>query len=203
MTRGNDEGKKIDEIKIEWDSKLVVRYHADRHDFTVEAGDWSERGPDLRILIERGTVHMKGWSDLKWEPVIRINTEVYTSLSFEYSRMFRAKHKGKDVFRCWKLGEVNEGEFGSRYRDEDENKTADRLDGGEPGRVMGSRGNGRILPYTHDLWTQLRKLSAMLSEAMDKANSKLTDMLNEKNLTPMLESVTGLQTLGISFKEKK
>jgi hypothetical protein len=205
MTRGHEQGKKIDEIQVlDWNSpKLVIRYHSSRFapEFTVEAGDRTFKGENLKSLIEQGTVHLKGWDSLKWEPAISINTEIYSELTFEYSRCFKSRHKGADVFRHWKVGDHNEGTFGSRYRDEDKKKTADRLDG-EPGEVMTSRGRGRILPYTGDLWAQLRKLSEMLKEASEKASEKLSEMLNKKELPAILEKVTGLQPLGLQFKEK-
>lgn len=203
MTVGSDKGKKIDEIDLDWPSKLIVRYHSNRYnpEFTVEAGDKSFHGHNLKLLIEQGSVHMKGWSDLKWEPVISVDTEIYSEICLQYSRMFRSKHKGQNVYRSWKVGDVNEGSFGSRYRDEKQT-TADRLDGGEPGDVMNCRERGRILPYTHDRWTQLRKLSIMLTEAMEKTAEKLSELLKQKDIDSFLESSTGLAPLGLSFREK-
>lgn len=201
MTRGTEQGKKIGEVEIRWDLKMPIRFHQDDLSFTVEAGDKSFHGFDLRDLAEKGKVYLNGWADLKWEPVIRISTEVYSELSFSYERMFRSKHKGQDVYRHWKVGDVNESEFGSRFRD-DEHKTGDRLDGGEPGAVTNCRGDGRILPYTHDLWTQLRAFSKMLKDAMEQATGKLSEILKQKGLSQYLGTVTGLQTLGIKFKEK-
>lgn len=204
MTRGTEQGKKIDEIKLDWDTKLVVRYHASRYNptFTVEAGDESFSGPNLKALIEKATVHVKGWSNLKWEPVIAINTEIYTDIEIGYSRFFRSKHKGKEVCRQWKVGDVNESSFGTRFRDEDKEKTADRLDGGEPGDVMSSSDRGRILPYTHDRWTQLRELSRKLKEVMELTAKKLSDMLKREDIDAFLESSSGLKTLGFQFKDK-
>jgi len=202
MTRGTEQGKKIDEIKLDWDTTLVVRYHSSRHNptFTVEAGDNSFAGTDLKNLIEQATVYIKGWSDLKWEPVIAIDTEIYSDIELRYSRFFKSRHKGKDVFRQWKVGEENESGFGSKYREE-KNHTGDRLDGGAPGAVMNSRDRGRILPYTHDRWTQLRQLSKMVREAMDKTSEKLSEMLKQKDIDTFLEDASGVKSLGIEFKK--
>jgi hypothetical protein len=207
MTVGSDKGKKIDEIQVlDWNSpKLVVRYHSSRYapTFTVEAGDRSFKGENIRGLIEQGTVYLKGWSDLTWEPTIVVNTEIYSELTFQYSRCFKSRHKGADVFRSWKIGDYNEGTFGNRYRDEDKEKTGDRLDGGEPGEVMTSRERGRILPYTPDLWTQFRRLSEMLREANEKASEKLSELLKKKELPAILQTMTSLQPLGLQFMGEK
>jgi hypothetical protein len=206
MTRGSEQGKKIDEIQVgDWNSpKLIVRYHSSRFspEFTVEVADRSFKGTNLKSLIEQGRIYASGWDRLKWDPIVTINTEIYSELSFEYSRAFKSRHKNADVFRHWKVGDHNEGTFGSRYRNEDEKKTADTLDGGEPGDVMRSRGRGRILPYTHDLWCQVRKLSQMLQEAHEKTSEKLTEMLKDKELPSILPTLTNLQPLGLQFKEK-
>lgn len=204
MTRGTEQGKKIDEIRLDWDTKLVVRYHASRTDptFTVEAGDQSFSGHNLKLLIEQATVHVKGWSNLKWEPVISIETEIYSEIQIRYSRLFRSRHKGKDVYRHWKIGEVNEGSFGGSWVGEDKAKTADQLQNGEPGEVMNHRGSGRLLPYTHDRWTQLRELSRMIREAMEKTAEKLSEMLKQKDIDVFLENASGLKALGLQFKEK-
>ena len=202
MTRGTEQGKKIDDIRLDWDSHLIVRYHSSRNNptFTVEAGDESFNGTDLKRLIEQATVHIKGWSDLKWDPVIAIDTEIYSDIELRYSRFFKSRHKGKDVFRQWRIGEENESGFGSKYREEKQN-TGDRLDGGEPGSVMSSRDRGRILPYTHDRWTQLRQLSKMVREAMDKTSEKLSEMLKQKDIDTFLEDASGVKSLGIEFKK--
>jgi hypothetical protein len=201
MTVGTDKGKKIGEIEIRWDCKMPIRFHLDDLSFTVEAGDQSFHGLDLRALAEKGRIHLNGWSELKWEPVISIDTEIYSEISISYSRFFRSKHKGQNVYRRWKFGDVNEDSFGSRYR-EGKISTGDRLDGGEPGAVMGSRGDGRILPYTHDRWTQLRELSKKLREAMDKTAEKLSEMLKGKDIDSFLEGASGLKSIGLDFKEK-
>ena len=207
MTRGTEQGKKIDEIQVgDWNSpKLVIRYHASRFspEFTVEVGDRSFKGKNLTALIEQGRVYASGWAELKWEPVVIINTEIYSELSFEYSRCFKSRHKGADVFRQWKVGEHNEGTFGTRYHNEDKAKTADTLDGGQPGDVMRSRERGRILPYTHDLWCQVRKLSQMLHQAHEKASEKLSEILTKKDLADLLPTLTKLPSLGLQFEEKK
>lgn len=202
MTRGTEQGKKIGEIEITWDCKMPIRFHLDDLSFTVEAGDQSFHGYDLRALAEKGRVYLKGWTDLKWDPVIAIDTEIYSEIQISYSRFFQSKHKGQNVYRKWRIGEFNEGSFGSRYRDEDKEKTADRLDGAEPGEVMNSRERGRILPYTHDRWTQLRELSRKLREAMDKTAEKLSEMLKHKDIDSFLEGASGLKTLGFQVKEK-
>jgi len=204
MTRGTEQGKKIDEVRLDWDTKLVIRYHASRTDptFTVEAGDQSFSGHNLKLLIEQATVHANGWSNLKWEPVISVETEIYSEIQVRYSRLFRSKHKGKEVFRRWKVGEVSEGSFGNGYRDEDKAKTADQLAGGEPGEVAAHRGSGRILSYTHDRWMQLRKLSQMIHEAMEKTAEKLSELLKQKDIDSFLENSSGLKTLGLQFKDK-
>lgn len=204
MTRGTEQGKKIDEIRLDWDTKLVVRYHASRHapTFTVEAGDSNFSGPNLKVLIEQATVYVNGWSALKWEPVIAIDTEIYSEISIGYRRFFRSKHKGKEVYREWKVGDANEGSLGMHRHGEDKAKTADRLDAGEPGDVMSSRGRGRIIPYTPDRWTQLRELSRKLREAMELTAKRLSEMLNSKDIDVFLENSSGLKTLGLQFKEK-
>jgi len=204
MTRGSEQGKKIDEISFGWgEPTLVIRYHSSRFDpeFTVEVADRSFKGTNLKSLIEQATVHAKGWSDLKWEPIIVINTEIYSELTFEYSRCFKSRHKGVDVYRQWKVGEHNEGTFGNHYRDEKSN-TGDSFEGVPGDVIRGSRERGRILPYTHDLWSQLRKMSGMLKDANESAREKLSEMLKKKELPSILEKVTGLQPLGLQFKEK-
>jgi hypothetical protein len=204
MTRGTEQGKKIDEIRLDWDTTLVVRYHASRHDpsFTVEAGDGSFSGHNLKLLIEQATVHVKGWSSLKWDPVIAIETEIYADIELRYSRFFRSKHKGKEVFRQWKVGEENESSFGSKYREERKH-TGDQLDGGEPGAVMSNRGRGRVLPYTHDRWIQLRELSRKLQEAMEGAAKKLSELLEQRDIDTFLTGASGLQPLGLAFKARE
>lgn len=202
MTRGTEQGKKIGEIEIRWDLKMPIRFHQDDLSFTVEAGDQSFHGFDLRALAEKGRIYLNGWTDLKWEPVISIDTEIYSEIKIGYRRFFRSKHKGQNVYRQWKFGDVNEGSFGSGWVREDEKKTADRLDGGEPGDVMNHKENGRIIPYTHDRWTQLRELSRKLHEAMDKTAQKLSEMLKQKDIDAILEGASGLKTLGLQFKEK-
>lgn len=202
MTVGTDKGKKIGEIEIRWDCKMPIRFHLDDLSFTVEAGDQSFHGFDLKVLAEKGRIYLNGWSDLKWEPVIAIDTEIYSEIQIGYSRFFRSKHKGQYVYRHWKVGDVNEGNFGSGYGREDEKKTGDRLDGGEPGSVMNGRNNGRILPYTHDRWTQLRELSKKLREAMEKTAQKLSELLKGKDIDSFLEGASGLSPLGIGLKEK-
>jgi hypothetical protein len=204
MTRGTEQGKKIDEIRLDWDTKLVVRYHASRYSpsFTVEVGDKSFTGKNLTALIEEATVYAKGWSELKWSPVILVETEIYSEIRISYSRAFRSRHKGKEVFRQWRVGEVNEGSFGSGWVKEDAAKTADRLDGGEPGEVMSHRGSGRILPYTHDRWTQLRELSRKVHEAMERTAEKLSEMLKQDDVDKFLESASGLKTLGLEWTGK-
>lgn len=202
MTRGHEQGKKIDEIRLDWDSCLTVRYHSHPRNptFTVEGGDGSFTGTNLSLLIEQATVHVKGWSELKWEKVILLETEIYSEIKISYSRCFKAKFKGKDVFRQWRVGDENEGSLGG-FRD-DKNKTADRFDGAEPGEVMHRRGSGRILPYTNDRWAQIRELSKKLNEMMDKTAEKLSELLKEKDIDPFLEGSSGLKTLGIQYKEK-
>lgn len=204
MTVGSDKGKKIDEIRADWNSPpLVIRYHASRYspEFTVEAGDRSFKGENLRSLLEQGRVHLNGWDKLKWDPVIVVNTEVYSELSFTYGRCFKSRHKNADVFRQWKVGEHNEGTFGSRYRDEDREKTAD-VETGEPGDVMTSRERGRILPYTKELWGQFRRLSAMLKEANERASEKLSELLKKKELPAIMQTLTTLQPIGLQFSRE-
>lgn len=202
MTRGTEQGKKIGEVEIRWDLKMPIRFHLDDLSFTIEAGDQSFHGYDLRVLAEKGRVYLNGWTDLKWEPVISIDTEIYSEIQIGYSRFFRSKHKGQNVYRHWKVGDVNEGGFGTRYRDENKAETADRLDGGEPGDILNHRERGRIVPYTHDRWTQLRELSRKLREAMDRTAEKLSEMLKEKDIDSVLEGASGLKTLGLQFKDK-
>jgi hypothetical protein len=204
MTRGTEQGKKIDEIRLDWDTKLVVRYHASRHDpsFTVEGADKLFTGHNLKLLIEEATVHVKGWSDLKWEPVIAVETEIYGDIELRYARFFRSKHRGKEVFRQWKVGEENESSFGSKYREEKKH-TGDTLDGGTPGAVMSSRERGRILPYTHDRWTQLRELSKKIREVMEGTAKKLSELLEQKDIDSFLEKASGLKSLGLEFKAQK
>jgi len=67
--------------------------------------------------------------------------------------------------------------------------------------VMNSRDRGRILPYTHDRWTQLRQLSKMVREAMDKTSEKLSEMLKQKDIDTFLEDASGVKSLGIEFKK--
>lgn len=204
MTRGTEQGKKIDEIRLDWDTKLVVRYHSSRYspEFTVEAGDQSFHGKNLTALIEEATIYAKGWSNLKWTPVIFIETEIYSEIKVGYSRAFKSRHKGKDVFRQWRVGAHNEGSFGQGYHDEDKEKTADRLDGGEPGEVSSRGGRGRMIDYTPDRWNQLRELSRRLRETMDKTAQKLSELLEQKDIDAVLEGTSGLKALGLPFQPK-
>lgn len=179
-----DEGKKIDEVKLDWQTSMIVRYHSDQRDFTVVAGDESFRGDDLKLLLEKGRVHLSGWGKLTWEPVIRIDTEVYTGFSFTYRRCFMSKHKGKTVFRAWKIGKDNECEY-DRY---DKQKTGHILEG-EPGEVLTSR-SGRIIPFTADRWLQIRGLSKALQDALEAAELKLSQMLKRDDIDSFLKDVS-------------
>lgn len=181
----NEEGKKIDEVRIDWKTSMVIRYHSDNHDFTVVAGDKSFRGEDLKALLQQGRVHLQGWDKLEWEPVISIDTEVYTGFSFSYKRCFRSKHKGRPVFRAWKIG--NEDEH--TYDRHDKQKTGDVLDG-VPGSVLGSV-NGRIVPFSGDRWHQIRNLSKTLHDALEAAEQKLSKMLKSNDIDGFLKDVGG------------
>lgn len=203
MTKGSDQGKKIDEIKLiayEWNSPtMVVRYHADRNDFTLEAGDKKFRGDNLKTLIDEGRLYMNGWSELTWVSVIVIDTQVSDDFSFTYERLFQAKHKGSDIYRRWKVGETVEDSFG-RWKRSEKSDTANSLDG-VPGPIDKPSSGARIIKYTTARWQQLRVLDKYLGDAVEKATSRLSDLLDAKDLDLFLSEV-GSGTPGILFSGK-
>lgn len=192
-----EQGKKIDEIRIEWNVHLVVRYHADDNSFTVEAGNESYKGNDLKELIEKGRLHMNGWSKLTWEPVIVISTEVYGELTFSYQRCYRSKHRNRPVFRKWKIGKENEREFGGYVRDD--GPTADVMEGGEPGEVMSRACGDRVIPYTPARWTSIRELAKKLHAVLQDAASQLSEILQQKDLDVFLAGISGPQVPRLVF----
>jgi hypothetical protein len=203
MTKGNDQGKKIDDIPLrryEWNSPtMAVRYHADHNDFTLEAGDKKFRGDNLKTLIDEGRLYMNGWADLAWEPVIAIDTQVSDDFSFTYERLFRAKHKGSHVYRRWKVGEVVEDSFG-RWKRSEKSDTAGSQDG-VPGPIDKPSSGARVIPYTSARWQQLRALDKALGDAVEKATSRLSELLDTKDLDLFLSGV-GSGTPGILFDGK-
>lgn len=194
-----EQGKKIDEIRIEWDSYLVVRYHADDLSFTVEAGDARFKGPDIKDLVEKGRVHLNGWSKLKWDHVIMVGTAVYRELAISYQRCFRSKHRNKFVYRHWRIGKENEHVFGGIGR---EPETGDVMEGGEPGEVMSSTRGERVVPYTPERWMRLRELSKKLNVAMEDAAKRLSKILKDDDLDTFLAGMAGPQSLRLVFDGK-
>jgi hypothetical protein len=201
MTRGTEQGKKIDEIALDWDSHLIVRYHSSRYapTFTVEAGNESFTGDNLKLLIEQATVYLSGWSKLKWEPIIAIRTEVYDDMRPSFERLFRSKHKGKAVYRRWRVGEDDEPEFGSYHKDKHA-KTENSMDG-VPGSIDRGPG-GRIVAFTPERWTQLRGLRKMLGDAMEIAQAKLSKILadtSESGFDAFLKQISNGDRAALPF----
>lgn len=182
-----EQGKKFDEIRIDFQTKMFLRWHADDMSFTVEAGDAKFHGANLKDLIEQGRVHLAGWDKVKWEPVISVSTDIYSDMSLTYERCYRGKHKGKFVFRKWKMNGENEPCFGRVGPDAD---TGDVMVASEPGDVM-SRACGRVLPYTPERWTRIRNLAKMLAKAVEDASAKLSEMLKQDDLDVFLENAGG------------
>lgn len=182
-----EQGKKFDEIRIDFQTKMFLRWHADDMTFTVEAGDAKFHGPVLKDLIEQGRVHLAGWDKVKWEPVIAVSTEIYSEMVLSYERCFRGKHKGKFVFRQWKMNGQNEHSFGRIGRDPE---SGDVLGAAEPGDVM-NRACGRVIPYTPERWMRIRALAKMLAKAVEDAASKLSELLKQEDLDAFLENAGG------------
>lgn len=182
-----EQGKKFDEIRIDFQTKMFLRWHADDMTFTVEAGDASFHGPNVKDLIDKGRVHLSGWDKVKWEPVISVSTDIYSDMSLTYERCFRGKHKGKFVFRQWKMNGENEHCFGRIGRGPE---TGDVMDPAEPGGVM-NRACGRVLPYTPERWIRIRTLAKMLNQAVEDAAKKLSELLQQEDLDLFLENVGG------------
>ena len=202
MTRGTEQGKKIDEIRLDWDTKLVVRYHASRNnpEFTVEAADTSFSGHNLKLLIEQATVHVEGWSKLKWDPIIAIETEIY-DMEIRFERLFRSKHRGKAVYRRWRVGEENETGYNGFNSEQKMRGTADSSVG-EPGGVD-RQPRGRVVPYTPERWDQLRTLRRMVNEAVETAKRKVTDILEKSSdgsLDTFLKQVSSGNVSALPFR---
>ncbi len=198
----NPDGKKIDEIMIDFSTRLVLRYHSGGRSFTVEAGDESFSGKNLDLLIEQGTVHLFGWSKLKWEPVICVVTEIYDDMQPSFQRLFKSKHKGKVVYRSWRVGEVNEPPIGAYSSGRKKEDTTGSMTG-EPGEVHRNAPRGRVMAFTPERWNNLKALRDFMEKAMDAARGKFGKILedsSEADLDLFLTKTTADRMLPFSGK---